>query len=822
MRQPRWTIYEAAILLDGYLKLNEKNLPKMRIVKRISDELRQMAVNSGMAIDEVFRNENGISYQIQSMDSAYAGHKIYVPATNLFSEIVEIYRNNPKRYETILREAKRMIVCSHSNRDSFLVWSDSDDSSKGNKWIENNLLVVESFGIKNGIISESIFNISDVEILDLLFRSISRSKPFQIINKKIYKYIVQHLQIYRNYLSSHADDSNITEEEVNVAIEERTESAKLVSDNLQVNFLNIGDLSYTKPTGYSYNSKSAVCTKWKQIYVGVLSDLCVEFYDKFQAIVDTESPLIDSPLVYSAQRAEYFHSPMDIGNGLFVETNYSSTMLVNNIKRFLDLCGVAYGHVTITYKKQDDFSEQSYAQETAYSKELLDAAETIISTCFVNGMRKNAVIAKKKFLNAYLDLMGSELPESVDIDNLATRVGFEYSEKIYAISEENKVQIKMLIRTAFETGNHVIFYEEIYMQNANLMTEAGIFSSDLLKIVLKQMLPQFSYKRSYFSENDAETLDMDIMACYESKLLLSYDEIKSMLPYADMSQIRSICSRNDRFVWAKEETYAIAEKFLLSEDDINESKHVIADDISKQGFSVFQRILASASVELNPSVPEVALKEAIYSLHISTDYEHKHSIITLPGASFSPSAVMNEYCNDLKEVTLDELYKYEDGLTSKTSYSLGAAYSTMIRVDKERFVSKDSLSLDVAAIDSVLSLFVRDEIIPLKRVNSFTSFPEVAGYAWNLYLLDSYCKHFSVRFQSMGGPAKSKPVGAIFPAYMQFSSYDDLLAQVASKSNITLNADEISRYFTDNAYTLRKIDANSIVTKAQNFRIQEE
>lgn len=687
MRQPAWTIYEAAILLDGYLESNEKHLPKMRIVKRISDELRQMAVNSGMVIDDVFRNENGISYQIQSMDSAYTGRKVYVPATKLFSEIVEMYHNNVKQYEMILREARSMIAPSHSNRDSFLAWSDSDTSIKDSKWIENNLLIVERFGIKAGIISESIFYISNVDVLDLLFLAISRSKPFQIINKKIYKYIVQDLQLYRDYLSNHKDDFNITEQEVNVAIEE-------------------------------------------------------------------------------------------------------STVL-----------------------KQPG---------TTYDKELLDAAGTIILTSFVNGMRKNASIAKKKFKNAYLALTGNELPENVDIDDLAASVGFEYSEKIYAVSKENKARIKILIRTAFETGNHVIFYEEIYKQNANFMTEAGIFSSDLLKIVLKQILPEFSYKRSYFSESDADNLDMDIMACYKDRLMLSYDEIKSMLPYVDIAQIRFVCSRNNRFVWAKEETYALSEKLQLSEADINESKHVIADDINKKGFSVFQRISTSASVELNPSVPEAALKEAIYSLHISADYERKHSIITLPGASFSPSAVMDEYCNGLKEATLEDLYEYEDELTCKTSYSLGAAYSTMIRVDKEQFVSKNSFSLDVAAIDSVLALFVRDEIVPLKSVNSFTSFPEVAGYTWNLYLLDSYCKHFSVQFQSMGGPAKSKPVGAIFPARMQFSSYDDLLSRVAAKSNIALNADEVSGFFTENAYTLRKIDANSIIAKAQEIRIQEE
>ena len=354
------------------------------------------------------------------------------------------------------------------------------------------------------------------------------------------------------------------------------------------------------------------------------------------------------------------------------------------------------------------------------------------------------------------------------------------------------------------------------------MTSAGIFSSDLLKIVLKQIMPEMRYKRTSFSLCDSDSLEQDIIACYEDKLMLTYGEIKNRLPYADMCQIRFVCSRSNKLVWAKEETYALSEKLQLSPADIKESKRIISYDIKDKGFSVFQRITALESTELNPSVPEVALKEAIYALHLSADYERNRSIITLPEASFTPSSVMVEYCKGLKEATLSQLQSYEEDLTNKTSYSLGVAYSYMIRVEKERFVSLDSLSFDVQAIDNALSLFVRDEIIPLKSVNSFTSFPEIIGYTWNLFMLDSYCQHFSIRFRSMGGPAKSKPVGAIFPSQMQFGSYDDLLAQVAAKSDLKLNADDVSKFFKNNAYTLRRIDTNGIIAKAQEMRIQED
>ena len=160
-------------------------------------------------------------------------------------------------------------------------------------------------------------------------------------------------------------------------------------------------------------------------------------------------------------------------------------------------------------------------------------------------------------------------------------------------------------------------------------------------------------------------------------------------------------------------------------------------------------------------------------------------------------------------------------MTDRSLYGLSAADDTMIRVDKERFVSFDAIEFDVHAVDEALSLFVQGKIVPLGSVRSFTSFPEVDGYTWNLFLLDSFCKHKSLRFRTMGGPAKSRPVGAIFPIQMQFDSYDALLAEVAATSGLDLYTDDVGGFFTKNAYTLRRIETSGIVSRAQEIRIQE-
>ena len=115
-RQPKWNIYEAVILLDGYIEIFQDNKPRSKIIKCISADLRQMAINRGMTIDGTYRDKNGISYQMQSMDSAYKGETVYIPATRLFVETVELYRTDTRRYFDILKEAKNLIVAKQNNR----------------------------------------------------------------------------------------------------------------------------------------------------------------------------------------------------------------------------------------------------------------------------------------------------------------------------------------------------------------------------------------------------------------------------------------------------------------------------------------------------------------------------------------------------------------------------------------------------------------------------------------------------------------------------------------------------------------------------------
>lgn len=101
-----WDKYEAAILLDSSLKVVQKKMNRVDAIKQVSNLLRQLATNKGIAIDSIYRNENGISMQMSIMtalleDKPYGLHK----ASKLFIDIVKMYKYHKNSFERLLTHA---------------------------------------------------------------------------------------------------------------------------------------------------------------------------------------------------------------------------------------------------------------------------------------------------------------------------------------------------------------------------------------------------------------------------------------------------------------------------------------------------------------------------------------------------------------------------------------------------------------------------------------------------------------------------------------------------------------------------------------------
>ena len=103
-----WDEYEAAILLDACLAVIDNRISRADAVIKVSEKLREKAIKNGYTIDSVFRNENGISMQMSIMialilETSSGLHG----ASKMFIDIVQLYKNNPDKFQKILEEAKK-------------------------------------------------------------------------------------------------------------------------------------------------------------------------------------------------------------------------------------------------------------------------------------------------------------------------------------------------------------------------------------------------------------------------------------------------------------------------------------------------------------------------------------------------------------------------------------------------------------------------------------------------------------------------------------------------------------------------------------------
>lgn len=106
----RWNSYEAAILLNDYLRVISGELTEKEAVTIVSQKLRKMAVNQGMELDDVYRNEAGIHFQMYAMESAYQGFTGTKRASKLFTETVRLYREEREQFNQLLKEAEALVA----------------------------------------------------------------------------------------------------------------------------------------------------------------------------------------------------------------------------------------------------------------------------------------------------------------------------------------------------------------------------------------------------------------------------------------------------------------------------------------------------------------------------------------------------------------------------------------------------------------------------------------------------------------------------------------------------------------------------------------
>ena len=102
MKNLKWNKYEAALLIDGYNRVAKGHASKKEVAILLSERLR----STGLMISETYRNVNGITLQLGAIEFLMTNGAHGVShVSNLFREIVKLYKEDYTKFASLLEEA---------------------------------------------------------------------------------------------------------------------------------------------------------------------------------------------------------------------------------------------------------------------------------------------------------------------------------------------------------------------------------------------------------------------------------------------------------------------------------------------------------------------------------------------------------------------------------------------------------------------------------------------------------------------------------------------------------------------------------------------
>lgn len=104
MRNLKWNKYETALLIDGYKRVANGNSSIKEVAMRLSERIRP----SNLKDNDTYRNINGITLQLGAIqflmtDGAHGISHV----SNLFREIIKLYKEDNAAFINLLKEANR-------------------------------------------------------------------------------------------------------------------------------------------------------------------------------------------------------------------------------------------------------------------------------------------------------------------------------------------------------------------------------------------------------------------------------------------------------------------------------------------------------------------------------------------------------------------------------------------------------------------------------------------------------------------------------------------------------------------------------------------
>lgn len=819
MKQPQWDKYEAAFLLEYCLKVENNELSRKEAITTVSEHLRERAKDRGFEIDEVFRNENGISMQMSAMRNCYLEKNKGLTISKLFKEVVALYKTNRNIFEKIIQEESSKV--NKTIYQEFLLWLKTEKPNDTKEVIEY-LSMLSMFVIKRKQLHKPIADITDADEIEHLQSIMNKPETLGIHSKKMSAKIDKALKMYLHFLHSKDKKDLSCLNCKSVLIEE-----KQSEDYFKVDFSSSQNYAHTKPVSCRYKGRNIPCSGWNSVFINITRAIYQDCHTKFpvgHSLSSSSRIDIGSPegMVY----------PKEIANGIYLECNVSASGVVSKLRALMVICGMNYSDVVIEYRQNVKQSKVQKKTETAvipstqlqwmphFTKELTE----LIAKYYKYGFRVGSPIELMRLRN-YAESANVELPVSdEELEREVSVVGVLIDGKIYALSDEILEEVASITDIIFEQGVGVIFIELFMEKNSEWLEEHYIVTVDMLKEILKKARPQYYLGQNIItvaekiSEHDA--IVKEILRVSKGSSVVIFSELVEVLEYIPSEKIAWSLSMSPEFVWISEGKYFGMKDFIISEEDENAISMYVDRECGLNGYVSITNLPYGNIPEENYELSDSALQTAVYNKVLKKNYYLHGKILTKESNGVDIDILLKAYCSGKDICTASEVMERAIELTGNPNKQnvMAALYDTMIRIGADKFISEQQVHFDVERIDELLTQIVSDRFIPIRGVTTFALFPP-CGTSWNHYLLESFCYRFSKKFRLVVMNYNDKNAGLI-KAFELSLNYTDMLCEAAAKSNEDLTVEAVGNYFFNNGFTAKRKYSNlpEIIERAKITR----
>lgn len=815
MSQKNWDKYEVALLIEAYQNIKQGRADKNSALIALSQNLRKMAQNENLEIDDTFRNMNGMQWQLGFIERAFIGddYDSRTPS-KIFMEMAEIYNQNQKEFHDILDEAHRKIngdtnMGDDERKKLFVKWL-GEIINYSPMLVVNNINYVSAYACKRSIAKKSFWGFSDYKEFNTVRVRLSGNKLFKLMHGKEHRQFEKSGKLYSDFLRKEQEKIIVVEQvekdESHKAITDSVDDANCLSQERQKEIVaksadtgNVAEdlasakenlilaqyslwliqeraLSATTSRSYASNLRMANIRAQEN---GLLKESLFDIFD--EDLLETASRILtDSEFSkYNAEQHNRFSAALQAY--LVFKLNEKAT-------------GV---RTRRTRKRQE-------AQVTCS-----DELKSLLLKKFPYGIRMDSEIDMMKLRN-FADMFESDLPESEELLKAQISAGGTfYDGKIYFVSDETYEAVVELINNIFAEGYSVVYYEELLAKNFEWFDEKHISTWELIREILDKRSNEWFISKNFLRLgadriNEADALEAEFESVWGDNVTHTYDEMYELLPYIPNEKIKSYLSVCKKFVWSSQETFAWVDKVVISDKEKQAIVDYVTSECELVGYASIANVPLGNIEEENYEISITAIYSAIYNLILKDDFTINGKILTKNNSEIDALTIARTFCAGKDTCTFTELNNCVTSIngTANRQIAFRAGYDQLVRVEEDKFVADKLVHFDIDAIDDLLEQIIVGDFASIKSVATFVMFPN-CGFTWTYYLVESFCYRFSKKFRLQVINFNDKNAGIIAKKDLNLS-YADMLAIVAANSKLDLDPDIIGQYMFDNGYLGRR------------------